>query len=90
MKNAPVRGQEAVVPEHGLGRIVDWHLPGRTPEARGDAPGSWIEVTTYYDGVRRRYDPANVRYVAIAYTRHSRWGSKPALDMSEDHPAWPG
>lgn len=54
MPDAPVIGQEAVVPTHGFGRITEVTM-------------NYISVKTYIDGVKRRYVPDNVRLIKLNY-----------------------
>lgn len=64
MINIPVIGQEAVVPEHGLGRIT-----AICPERNLDGNPKWIQVRPYVANYDMKFDPHNVRTVEIHYSK---------------------
>ena len=45
-----IKGQEAICPD-GLGRVVKWDL---------DCPNNWIQISTYIDDRRCKWDQDNV------------------------------
>lgn len=54
----PIIGQEAVVPDHGLGRVESY---------KDNSPELYIEVKPYILGYSLKFAPENVRLVKINF-----------------------
>ena len=59
-KIKPVIGQEAVVPEYGLGRVISF---------RDKEPARYIEVKPYICGYPMIFDPKNVKLIKIFFEK---------------------
>lgn len=64
MMNMPIIGQEAVVPEYGLGRIT-----AVCPEKDLEGNPKWIQVKPYVANYDMQFAPHNVRRVEIKFSR---------------------
>ena len=60
--NRIIIGQEAVVPQYGLGRVVSF---------KNDASDKYIEIQVYIGGARIVFDPDNVRLIKLTYDHGS-------------------
>ena len=57
---SPIIGQEAVVPEYGLGRVVSF---------KDNMPEQYIEVRPYVADYPMRFDPKNVKLIRIVFEK---------------------
>ena len=55
ISNLPIIGQEAVVPDFGVGRVISFK------------PSEYIEILSYVSGYPMKFDPKNVKLVKIIY-----------------------